>query len=74
MITIPGAGPLRQYAILTPGGVLVTADHPAELRAYLKWSTLPFGDGLVVRLGRCDVVDRHASLHGPRADDGKVAA
>ena len=73
MITIPGAGPLRQYALVAAvGGTLVTADHPAELRAYLKLATLNGGDNVVRRLGRCEVVDRHAEMAS--GGDGREAA
>lgn len=69
MLTIPGAGPLRQYALCSEtGGILVTADHPRELWPYVKLATMPTGERLLQRLGRLDVVDRHTMMLTPGGD------
>ena len=66
MLTIPGDGPLRQYALCTEvGAVFVTADHPDELWPYAKLATMPWSDRLLLRLGRLDVVDRHTTMLTP---------
>lgn len=69
MLTIPGAGSLRQYALCSQTGLLlVTADHPDELRSYAILATMAWGERLLLRLGRLDVVDRHTMMATPGGD------